>query len=132
MDSTLTNKLKKISSIKKQLKGVLSGAYGEEHVRSLKFDQFPGKFKVMSDERSYLSVDVEERLVELSGKTDELSGKTNILSARTSALENDVGVEYIDEFEDITDKIETINKWLDVNGSLSDNNGKTTSLISKE
>ena len=132
MDSTLTNKLKKISSIKKQLKGVLSGAYGEEQVKPLKFEQFPGKFKAMSDERSYLSVNVEERLVELSGKTDELSGKTNILSARTSALENDVGVEYIDEFEDITDKIETINKWLDVNGSLSDNNGKTTSLISKE
>ena len=72
MGNTLTSKLNKVSNIKKQLKGVLSGAYGEEHVRSLKFDQFPGKFKVMSDERSYLSVDVNERLSGLSEKTEAL------------------------------------------------------------
>ena len=68
----LTGKLKKISSIKKQLKGVLSGAYGEEQVKPLKFEQFPGKFKAMSDERSHLSVDVGERLSVLSGKTEAL------------------------------------------------------------
>ena len=69
---TLTGKLKKISSIKKQLKEVLSGAYGEEQVKPLKFEQFPGKFKAMSDERSHLSVDVGERLSVLSGKTEAL------------------------------------------------------------
>lgn len=127
----LTGKLKKISSIKKQLKGVLSGAYGEEQVKPLKFEQFPGKFKAMSDERSHLSVNIGERLSVLSEKTAELSGKTDSLSVKTMALENDAGVEYAVKFEDISDKIETVDKWLDVNGNFN-NSGKTTVPISKE
>ena len=63
---------------------------------------------------------------------EALSGKTDSLSTRTTALENDAGVEYVIEFEDISDKTETVGKWLDVNGSLCDGNGKTTTLISKE
>ncbi len=134
----LTSKLKKISNVKKQLKEVLSGAYSEEQVKPLKFEQFPQKFKAMSDERTYLSVDVGERLsglsgqIEvLSGKTEELSGKTDGLSMRTAVLEDELGVEYAAEFEDITDKTETVSKWLDTNGNLN-NGGKTTALISKE
>ena len=63
---------------------------------------------------------------------EDLSRKTDSLSTRTTALENDAGVEYVIEFEDISDKTETVDKWLDVNGRLGDGNGKTTSLISKE
>ena len=40
----------------------------------------------------------------LSKKMEALSGKTDSLSTRTTALENDAGVEYVIEFEDISDK----------------------------
>ena len=52
----------------------------------------------------------------LSKKMEALSGKTDSLSTKTTALENDAGVEYVIEFEDISDKTETVDKWLDVNG----------------
>lgn len=87
----------------------------------------------MSDERSYLSSAVDEKISDLSGKTDGLAGKVNELSEKTDSLETYAGVEYAVKYEDVSDKVETVQgKWLDMDGNLQDGGGKTTGFLIKD